>query len=231
MSRISVPASIARRVELAAVRRQLARHPNVGRALAAVLALGAGAGVHSRLAAADAARARWQLSAPVLVAGTAIDPGAPIGPGDVRAVALPLAAVPAGSFAELPTGLVATDPIAPGEVILGHHTSVGALPAALLPPGTAGVAVPAGTTSWSPRVGDEVMVLATDDPLGLDMSGTTGAARTVCESALVVATTDQAVLLGVPDAAVPAVAAAANGGRAVLVLRRVPPPRVTESTP
>jgi pilus assembly protein CpaB len=89
-------------------------------------------------------RGPWGTPTTVLVAATAIAPGAPVTPADVRVGRWPSALVPADALTEpasLPTDAVAAGPLAAGAVVTTAAVTAG--PAGLAADGTAVVAVDA----------------------------------------------------------------------------------------
>ncbi len=133
---------------------------------AAALALLTGAVVHGLVADAESARSRYGTTQPVAVATGAIEAADRTGPGDVEVQDRPMAHVPAGAVADVPTGATAVAPIAAGEAVVADRLAPDGLGvvAALLPEGTRAVAVPDGDGGLRLGVGDHVDVLATVDP-------------------------------------------------------------------
>lgn len=154
---------------------------------------------------ADAAateRDRWGERVPVVVASADLAPGEP-----VRATVelRPVAMVPEGALTSVPDGATAAAFIGTGEIVLGVRVAPAGLSpvAALLPPGTVGVAVPPGVAPLPLVVGDRV------DVLGLT------------RDALVVDVTEAAVTIAVDAGAAARVAYDAAAGTATLVLAGV----------
>jgi Flp pilus assembly protein CpaB len=128
------------------------------------------------------------------------------------------AELPDGAVTDVPVGAIAVDALVPGEVVVASRLAPAGLSpaAALLPAGTRGVAVPAGTTAMPLAVGDRVDVVAM---LPFDLAGPEGAAAVVAADATVVQVGEESVLVAVPEPDVPALARALAEGAVQLVLR------------
>lgn len=161
--------------------------------------------------AAAAERDRWGERRPVVVALHDLAPGAAIDAGDAEIRLLPSALVPADAATVSVTGMVAAAFVGRGEVVLTRRLAPAGLSpiAALLPPGTRGVAVAQGPAPLPVDVGDLVDVLATFD------GQPTFAVST---GAVVVAVTEDAVTVAVDESEVDEVAYAVTTASVTLVL-------------
>ena len=135
----------------------------------AVLALLTASAVARVVGRADALAARYGPLRPILVAARPVARGAHLAEEDLAVRRLPAAFLPEGAFASAAgaLGRVAVAPLVPGQVVLAGHLAPDGLSgvAALLPPGTRGLAVPAGAAAGLVRRGDLVdVLLATFDP-------------------------------------------------------------------
>ncbi len=164
-------------------------------------------------AAADRAERR-----PVLVVAAPVPPGGRLDEANTTPAQRARAELPYGAVSDLPVGAIAIDALVPGEVVVASRLAPAGLSpaAALLPAGTRGVAVPAGTTAMPLAVGDRVDVVAM---LPFDLAGPEGAAAVVATAAAVVQADDESVVVAVPEADVPALARALAEGSVQLVLR------------
>jgi hypothetical protein len=152
---------------------------------------------------ADAAateRDRWGERVPVAIATGDLEPGERL-----RATVelRPAAVVPDGALTSVPDAVVAAF-IGAGEMVLAARVAPAGLSpiAALLPPGTRGVAVPPGIAPLPLAVGDRV------DVLGASLLAT---------GAVVVDVTEAAVTIAVDAGAAARVAYEAAAGTVVLV--------------
>lgn len=148
----------------------------------------------------------------VPVAARVVEPGAVLGDDDVRWRRLPRGVLPTGGLSEQPVGGTALVALAEGEVLLRSKLApegVGGV-AALMPPGSLAVAVPAADGDRPPlRRGDRVDVLAAGDE---------GGAATVAVGALVVDVADEVVTVAVTSEEAPVVAYAVARGVVTLAL-------------
>jgi Flp pilus assembly protein CpaB len=184
--------------------------------LAVALGIATAMVVGSLVSGAAAARSRWGSLRPTVVATADVEGGAPVTDGDVAVRRLPAALVPPGALRSLPPGAVAAVAVHRGEAVLASRL-VGpgsSAVAARLPPGTRGIAVPAGS-GLPLEVGDRVDVLAT-----FDDAVTPGQAPTfpVATRAVVVHVGDDAVTIAVRQASAAKVAYALAAGAVTLVL-------------
>jgi Flp pilus assembly protein CpaB len=203
-----------RAVELAArVRLESARRPWVRWAVVAACALTVGAMVQAHSGRLDAARQAWGERQSVLVTRHALARGEQVGPDDVQAVELPVAALPRGTLTDLPRDAIAVDAMAAGEVVSVTH--VRRRGGGDLPPGTSGIAVPVVEGGLQLTVGQQVDVVRATDPLD---GGDVGVAAVLARRALVVDVSPSTILVAVTTSAAPAAAAAAARGAVVLIL-------------
>jgi Flp pilus assembly protein CpaB len=115
--------------------------------------------------AAAEERARWGAAVDDVVAVHDLEPGDAIGADDVELRRLPAALVASDALHELVDGAVTSAWTAAGEPLLSSRLAPAGLSptAALLPPGTRGVAIPLGVAPLPVVAGDRVDVLATLD--------------------------------------------------------------------
>lgn len=205
---------LSRRRRRARIVRRVVRHPVVFWAAATLVAAATGAFVHTLVARADVALHQWGDTRPAVVALVALDRGDVVVASDVALREMPAALVPTGAVSALPIGDVVASPMYAGEVVVAGRLAAGSLRgvAALLPPGTRGIAVPVGPATVDVLPGDAVDVLATFDP---SMPDPTFA---VAEGALVVAVDEQAVTIAVPVEDAPRVAFAVAQAQVTLLL-------------
>jgi Flp pilus assembly protein CpaB len=139
------------------------------------LALVTAIAVSGLLGRARTEAARYGSPRAVLVATRDIAVGERVDRGDVSVQQQPAAMVPADALAEVSgaAGRTAVVPVFRGQAVLARHVSARGRTgvAALLPPGTKGIAVPAGATAARVSKGDVVDVLATFDPSAADAAG------------------------------------------------------------
>lgn len=189
--------------------RALRRRPAPFWLMALALSLVTGATVTRLLGDAAAAADRYGGLRPALVATTDLEPGAVLGPGDTELREVPAAFLPDGALSGPADGAVLTAAVVAGEALVEARLApAGTSPvAALLPPGTRGVAVPTGPGALRLRVGDVVDVLATFET-----------AVTVAVDAPVVDVGPDAVTIAVATSDAPRVALALTAGAVTLVL-------------
>lgn len=198
----------------AAPLRRAFRSPRAWWACAAAVALLAALHVGRLDEEAAARRAAWGAATVVVVATADLDPGAVIGPDDVRLDRWPAAVVAPGAVTEPPVGRTVVAPILAGEAVAARRLApegLGAV-AALLPDGARAVAIPTGGgygLDVPPvAVGDRVDVLATAD----------GPAAVLARAALVVHVGETATTVAVPETDLPAVTEALTRGTVALAL-------------
>jgi pilus assembly protein CpaB len=147
--------------------RLLSRSPLVYWAAVTALALVTALAVSQLLGRAHAEAARYGSPRAVLVATRDVGLGARVTGGDVTVRRLPAALVPPGTLTDHDgaAGRTVVVPIFEGQAVLRRQLAPwgrrGA--AALLPPGTRGIAVPAGPAAARLATGDTVDILATFD--------------------------------------------------------------------
>lgn len=171
-------------------------------ALAVVAALAVSVVVARSLAAADAARAGWGRSTPVVVATASVEAGDALD-GSVRVEQWPRALAPSDVAPELPRGARAKVALGPGTPITAAllEGEAGGDPT----DGRRSIALPLGPDRLPVERGDRVDVWGSVDP-GLSPAGT--ATRRVATGAIVVAATEQLVVVAVDPAEVAEVAEA-----------------------
>lgn len=179
-----------------------------------LLAATSGLVVARAVASAEAAADRFGRVRPVLVATRDVAPGAVLGAGVVELRDLPAGSVAPGSAGEDALGRRASAAIRTGEVVhLARVAPAGrSAVAALLPPGTRGIAVPTGPGSLPLEVGDVVDVLATTG------EGVVPPTVTVADATVVVDVGEGAVTVAVPRDQAPQVAYAVATGLVTLAL-------------
>ena len=160
---------------------------------------------------AAAVRRAFGRTATAWVAARDVEAGTALAPDDVRRRDLPAALLPASALAvgDDPAGLTTLTPLAAGEVLLRHHLAGDpeAGPAAMLPAGTLGLTLPAGTDRPALAVGQAVVLVLTGDP---DPGRSTG-------SGLVAGVVAAA---GGPDGTVVVAVAAADAVRVAAAVRQ-----------
>src|SRR4051812_3728346 len=177
--------------------------------------------VSGLLGRARSEAARYGSARSVLVATRDIALGERIGAGDLKLQAQPAAMVPPDALDDVggAAGRTAIVPVFRGQAVLARHVSprgrVG--PAALLPPGTKGIAVPAGPTAARLTKGDAVDVLATFDPSSAEAAGREPTFP-VASAALVVDVTGESATLAVAPEEAKRVAFAMAHGAVTVVL-------------
>lgn len=195
----------------------LGRRPSLFWLAALGLAAVTGLTAARLLADAQAGAARWGDVRPTLVATTDLAPGAVLQPGDTELQRLPAALVPAAGI-DLPAdGQTVAAPIYRGEPVVAERLAPAGLSpvAAALPPGSRGIAVPAGGPALPLAVGDLVDVLVTFDP---DTVGDGEPTFPVARSAAVVNVGEEAVTLAVTEQEAARVAFALTAGVLTLTL-------------
>jgi Flp pilus assembly protein CpaB len=194
----------------------IARHPTLYWALVAtVAALSAGL-VVERANDAEAARRRWGHDRPVAVATVDLPPGRTITAADVRIERWPVAVGPADALRLVAPGTIVSSAIGAGEPFVPHRLGrpAGGPVAAVLATGRRAVTVPTGDAPSPVEPGDRVDLVAAG--LALD-------AVVVARDAEVVQTREQAVVVAVETAELPAVAGALVNGTVVVAVSGDPP--------
>ncbi|HSL74573.1 MAG TPA: hypothetical protein VK853_08900 [Ilumatobacteraceae bacterium] len=184
---------------VARARLVLARRPWLYWSLVVALAVLIGSFVHTQITALEHTRRAWGETRPVLVATAALEPGEPI-----RATLLdrPLAMLPEGALAELPTRARLHQRVSAGEVLTTTDITSTAGPAARAALGTVVVGL-SDPLSRNVTIGSSVRVVA--DGIVLADAGT------------VVDLAEEIVFVAVDAADGPIVAAAAQQGIATLL--------------
>ncbi len=195
------------------MRRRLRRHPLAHWLLVGGLAMLTALFVGRRAADADAARAAWGTTKPVVVATHAIEAGTAITAADVTLEHWPAAVVGDGALDALPIGRAARTALGARDIVRADDvagTGVNGL-SALIPDGWRAVAIARGNTSIAVARGDHVdLVVATAD-------GAEAAA--LARDALVLAADAKTITVAVPAATADRVAAAIATAAVVPVLR------------
>ena len=167
--------------------RRLVRSPVVVWLAVIVLAAATGLTVTRLMAQAEAASARYGTLRSAVVAVRPAEIGAVLAPADVSVRQVPAAFLPEGSVSAVDdvVGRTVVVPVVPGQPVLRRFLAPEGLQgvAALLPPGTRGVAVPTGPPGTPLQRGDVVDVLATFDP---SVAGTGSPTFPVAAGALVI---------------------------------------------
>lgn len=160
--------------------------------LVAVLAATTAVATGATLSAAEAERARWGTTRPVLVAGEAIEAGDRVA-GSVDLADWPEALVPAGALGTVPEGARAAGPIGTGTPLT--EAAVVGGDGALGPGGDRHrVAVAVGAARLPLQRGDHVDVWATVDP---SLAGGELTTRRVATGAVVTSAGSRAVVVAV----------------------------------
>jgi len=148
--------------------RLLSRSPVPYWLAVAAVALVTALAVSEAMGRAHAEAARYGSARTVLVAARDVALGDEVGAGDVVVRRLPAALVPQGAVGDPAEahGRTVVVPLFAGEPVLRRHLAPWGRRgvAALLPPGTRGITVPAGAAAGRLSRGDTVDVLATFDP-------------------------------------------------------------------
>jgi pilus assembly protein CpaB len=193
----------------------LRRRPRLRRLLVLGLAALVGTVVATTVQRADAARAAWGRSRPVVVAVRDLPPGHVLDDGDTEVVAMPAPVVPDGALARVAPGRVVRAGVFEGEVLSRRRLSAPGVEgaAALVPAGARAVAVPVEAGSAPAlAVGQRV------DVVGLVAVDGVPEAAVLVAGAPVVEVGELAVTLAVAPEAVPRVAAALASGTVTLAL-------------
>jgi Flp pilus assembly protein CpaB len=181
------------------LRARLRRRPVAWWLLTLVLAGVTGQVVSSAVGRAEQGSARFGAARPVLVVTAELAAGAVLTDADAELRSLPVALVPDASVGAEALGSRVRSPLFPGEVVRRERLAPAGMSAvaALLPPGTRGVAVARGEDVPPLEVGDVVDVLATVGAVAPEEAS--GAPTvTVTSGAVVVATGEAAVTIAVP---------------------------------
>jgi pilus assembly protein CpaB len=198
----------------------LPRRPVPFWALAVLLAVLTAAVAARGLGATGAGAPRHDEAVPVLVVSRPVAAGQPVEEAVAQLRPVPADLVPAGAVRTAADGRVATVDLHPGEVVLAARLAPDGLSptAALLPPGTRGVAVPRGPGGLALRTGDVVDVLATFATTPTEAPEPVEPTFPVARGAVVVGVEDDAVTLAVRPEEAARVAFALTAGTVALVL-------------
>lgn len=208
----------ARRRTLRRVLARLRRRPVAWWLATLVLAAITTLVVTSALARAEAGAARYGSTRVVLVAVRDVAAGELLGTGDAEAREVPAGFVPRGAVGSEALGSRVAQALRAGEVVHGRRLAPGGLSAvaALLPPGTRGLAVPSDPGGLPLEPGDVVDVLATVAEVGA--TGDLPPTVVVAADATVVDVGEAAVTIAVPAADAGRVAYAMATGLVTLAL-------------
>lgn len=196
----------------------LRRRPQLWWLLVISIALTAGWLAAAVAAGAERTRAGWGATEAVVVVEHARQAGDELRPGDVTIAERPRAMVPSGALDALPSGAVLRADVVAGEVLVADRLAPAGLTgvAAMLPPGTRAVAIPAEAGLRPPLApGDRVDVLVA---LPAEAAGEGPPGFAVATGALVVAVDDAGATVAVPRDAAPRVAVALGQGAVTLAL-------------
>ena len=215
--------------------RRLARSPLAYWVAVAALACFTALTVAGQVDKAGAQAARYGRLRPVVTATRTVEVGAVLRAADVTVRAMPAAFLPEGSVGATgdAVGRTVVIPLFRGAAVVAANLAPEGLEglAALLPPGTRAVAVPAGAESVAVRRGDRVDVLATFDPPALGEEPT----FPVAVAALVVDVGPEAVAVAVPAEDTARVAYAVAAGVVTLAVTAevtpAPPARTARPAP
>ncbi|MBA3287830.1 MAG: hypothetical protein H0U21_07375 [Acidimicrobiia bacterium] len=187
---------------VARLRYLLARRPWLYWLVVVVVAGAIAFAVAGAVGGVDDARRAWGATRGVVVAATALAPGdALVDRVEVRLLPGPI--LPARALTEVAPDAVARQHVAAGEVLVDVDVTAGHVPVALVPTGWQGVpvaeAVPTGAI-----VGDRVAA--------------TSGGVVLADEAVVVGRNDGSLVVAVPAADAPGVAAAASSGELTILL-------------
>jgi len=187
--------------------------PLLAWSVTAALALLTGAVVHALVARAEAERAAYGTTTPVLTATRSLPAGHVLTPGDVVVEERPVGFVPDGALAGGGVGRTLVAAVRRGEPVVDTRLAPAGLSplAALVPSGRRAVALPADAPAPALAPGDVVDLVAASDAGGLGAS-------VVARGATVLAAGDDGVTVAVTDAELPAVVVAVLRGAVVPAL-------------
>ena len=193
------PRPTRRRTRLPSLRTRLRRRPVAWWLLTLALAGVTGQVVSSAVSRAEQGGARYGDARPVLVVTAELAAGAVLTDADAELRSLPAALVPDASVGAEALGSRVRSALFPGEVVHRDRLAPAGMSAvaAVLPPGTRGVAVARGEDALPLEPGDVVDVLATVGAVAPEEAGTAPTV-TVTSGAVVVATGEAAVTIAVP---------------------------------
>jgi hypothetical protein len=188
---------------LARARHVLVRHPSLYWAAVVVLAAGAALAAGHAAGSVDEARRDWGATRDVVVATADLAPGEPLaGHVDLRSRPGPM--IPAAAVTTVGPAARARQHVSSGEILVRPDVAATGSPQEMTPDGWAAVAVAEAVPSGA-RVGDAV--------------GAASGGVVLAERGIVVGRSGEALLVVVPAAEAPQVAAASAGGELGLLLR------------
>lgn len=220
---MSAPALRARR-HLSPIRPRLPRRALPWWVAAVGLTVLTGLTVDGALRRAAEAESAYGQTRPVAVAIRSVEAGTAIGAGDVELRAWPVALAPPAALDEVPVGRRALVDLMSGEPVAAGRVSAesGDGPAPLLGPDERALPIPITIPGLDPAVGDRVDLLAGGAPGGGpagDLPGAPTEPAVVASRARVLAVAEESVVVAVPSATAPEVAAALTSGPVLLALR------------
>lgn len=181
------------------VRVYLARHDWIRWAIVAVLAAGVGWVGHQRAAAVERERVAWGATVEVVVASADLVPGGPL---NVEVRSLPAAVLPRSALESVPPDARLRQYVAHGAVLTSADVASAPGPAGLAVTGSAVVGV--------------IDPLARGASIGLAVA-VASEGVTLAAVATIVGIEGEVVMIAVPSAEAPSVAAAAQLGTAALL--------------
>lgn len=187
---------------VARLRYLLARRPWLYWLVVVVLAGAIALAVAGAVGGVDDARRAWGATRRVVVASTDLAPGDAL-TDRVEVRLLPGPILPARALTEVSPDAVARQHVATGEVLVDVDVAAGHVPVALVPTGWHGVPV-AEPVPTGAVVGDRVAA--------------TSGGVVLADEAVVVARGDASLVVAVPAADAPGVAAAASSGELTILL-------------
>jgi len=195
--RVRLPANPGARL-----RRALVRRPWLYWVLVIAVAAVTGSIAYESVRAVEAERQTWGSTTTVHVAMRRLSPGDPLD-GATAPRDVPMAVMPEDAMSAVPDGAVARHDIGPGEMLSAYDITGGEGSRGLVPDGWRTVAIVEPIPTGAPT-GATVAVAADGAVLAAD--------------AIMVGLQGDAVLIAVPEADAPAVAAAAVESRAALLV-------------
>ena len=187
--------------QLAWIRLMVARHPWTYWLVIAVLAGGVGLSAARAVAGVDAARRSWGVQQSVWTASSAIEPGQPI---TAARRAVPRAVVPDDAALNVPSGAIARQRLAAGEIVTDADVAASGA-AGLLPDGWVAFVVPASVDHFA--VGDHLDVFSSDH---------------LVAAGLVIDVGESELMVAIPAAAAPAMSTALLADAVTLGLTSTP---------
>ena len=200
-------------------RSRVSRSPIAFWVTVALLALVTASVVARLVGRADALAARYGPLRPVVVAARDVERGTELGQADLAVRHVPAAFLPPGAFAAAAeaTGRTPVAPLVAGQPVLAGHLAPEGRSgvAALLPPGSRGVSLPAAGAPALVRRGDVEDVLATFDP---SLTGESEPALAVAVGGLVVDVQPDTAVVAVSPEEARRIAFAVSHGTVTLVV-------------